>query len=119
MFNLRQINEWSADVKSAASLRGRYGNYTLLIRAQDLGTPSLQTEEALNICVTDYNDHPPEFISPPYNSTLKVPEVSVPGVPIVLVRPNLSETRGSKIFKLLKKFLVHSVQNDRLKLLAT
>lgn len=74
---MNQVNEWSADIKTVSSLRGKYGNYSLVIRAQDLGIPSLQAEEFLKICVTDYNDHAPEFVSPPLNSTLKVPEVSI------------------------------------------
>lgn len=76
LFQLTQINEWSADIRTVSSLRSKHGNYTLIIRAQDMGIPSLQTEESLKICVTDYNDHAPEFISPPFNSTLKVPEVN-------------------------------------------
>lgn len=64
------------EIITTTSLRGKHGNYTLLMRAQDLGMPSLLIEEPLKICVSDYNDHPPVFVSPPPNSTLKVPEVS-------------------------------------------
>lgn len=74
---MQQINEWSADVKTTTSLRGRHGNYTLIMRAQDLGMPSHLVEELIRICVTDYNDHPPMFVSPPHNSTLRIPEVCI------------------------------------------
>lgn len=75
LFALQQINEWTAEIRVLRQLRGKHGNYSLILRAQDLGTPSHNTEGHLNICVTDYNDHAPMFISPPYNSTLRVPEV--------------------------------------------
>lgn len=75
IFKLEQTSEWSAQIKATNSLRGKHGNYTLTMRAQDLGTPSMLVEEHLKICVIDYNDHPPMFVSPPHNSTLKVPEV--------------------------------------------
>jgi hypothetical protein len=48
-----------------------------MMRAQDLGTPSHLVEEPIHICVIDFNDHPPMFISPPHNSTLRVPEVNL------------------------------------------
>lgn len=75
LFALQQINEWSAEIRSLRPLRGRHGNYTLLLRAQDMGHPSHLVEAPLHICVTDFNDHPPVFITPPHNSTLRVPEV--------------------------------------------
>nr|CAH7720091.1 unnamed protein product [Callosobruchus chinensis] len=85
IFELHQNNEWSAEVRSTASLRGKFGNYTLLVRAQDLGTPSLLVEQPLNICVMDFNDHPPVFVSPPPNSTLKVPENATIGSALIQV----------------------------------
>lgn len=72
---MTQTNEWAAEIRPVGSLRGKHGNYTVLLRAQDLGTPSHLTEAEVHICVTDYNDHAPFFISPPHNSTLRVPEV--------------------------------------------
>lgn len=72
-----QTNEWTAEVRSVKSLRGKHGNYTVVLRAQDLGTPSHLIESELHVCVTDYNDHAPVFISPPHNSTLRVPEVNI------------------------------------------
>lgn len=75
LFDLYQNSEWTAQVRTTTSLRGRHGNYTLIVRAQDLGKPSFLVEEPLHICVADYNDHAPVFVAPPHNSTLRIPEV--------------------------------------------
>ncbi|KAK9745916.1 Cadherin domain [Popillia japonica] len=85
LFALQQINEWTAEIRVLRQLRGKHGNYSLILRAQDLGTPSHNTEGHLNICVTDYNDHAPMFISPPYNSTLRVPENATIGSALVQI----------------------------------
>jgi hypothetical protein len=53
-----------------------YGNYTLVLRAEDMGLPIKSALATLNICVTDFNDNAPKFISPPHNVTIRVPEVS-------------------------------------------
>ncbi|RZC35307.1 cadherin-23 [Asbolus verrucosus] len=84
-FALQQINEWSAELRTTTSLRGRHGNYTVMMRAQDLGTPSHLVEEPIHICVTDFNDHPPVFVSPPHNSTLRVPENATVGSALVQI----------------------------------
>lgn len=75
LFVIIQINANTAEIRNVEPLRGRHGNYTVVLRAQDLGTPSHLVEADLNVCVTDYNDHAPVFVSPPHNSTLRVPEV--------------------------------------------
>lgn len=75
LFTLRQTGDLTAEISTTKSLRGKHGNYTLLLKAQDLGSPSHIIEKPIEICVTDFNDHPPVFISPPHNSTLRVPEV--------------------------------------------
>ncbi|KAJ8962164.1 hypothetical protein NQ318_018121 [Aromia moschata] len=85
LFDLQQINDWSANIITTTSLRGRHGNYSLIMRVQDLGMPSHLVQERVTICVTDYNDHPPVFISPPPNSTLKVPENATVGSALVQV----------------------------------
>ncbi|KAI4457764.1 fat atypical cadherin-related [Holotrichia oblita] len=85
LFALQQINEWTAEIRVLRQLRGKHGNYSLILRAQDLGTPSHHTEGHLNICVTDFNDHAPMFISPPYNSTLRVPENATIGSALVQI----------------------------------
>lgn len=57
------------------SLKDRYGNYSLVVEASDLGEPSNEIKEEMFICVTDYNDHAPFFVSPPQNVTIRIPEV--------------------------------------------
>lgn len=57
-------------------LKDRYGNYTLIVEARDLGNPANMVRGELHLCVTDYNDHAPIFVHPPQNVTIKVPEVS-------------------------------------------
>ncbi|XP_050299893.1 cadherin-23 isoform X2 [Anthonomus grandis grandis] len=85
LFEVYQISEWSVQIKTTKSLRGKHGNYSLVIRAQDLGTPSFLVEELLHVCVMDYNDHPPVFVSPPHNSTLRVPENATVGSSLVQI----------------------------------
>ncbi|XP_066157175.1 cadherin-23 isoform X2 [Euwallacea fornicatus] len=85
LFDLYQNSEWSAQIRTTKSLRGRHGNYTLTIRAQDLGKPSFYVEEPLHICVMDYNDHTPVFIAPPHNSTLRVPENATVGSALIQI----------------------------------
>ncbi|KAL3277671.1 hypothetical protein HHI36_013017 [Cryptolaemus montrouzieri] len=85
LFTLEQINEWSAEIKVTGPLRDRHGNYTLLMRAQDLGTPSHLVEEPICISVIDFNDHAPSFITPPPNSTLRVPENATVGSALIQI----------------------------------
>lgn len=44
---------------------------------QDLGNPPNKVYATLDVCVTDYNDNPPVFISPQHNITIRVPEVFI------------------------------------------
>jgi len=60
---------------AARPLKGLYGNYTLLLQAQDLGIPSNAVTTEISICVNDFNDNTPRFISPQHNTTIRVPEV--------------------------------------------
>lgn len=46
------------------------------ITVQDLGIPPNSIVGYFNICVTDYNDNAPQFISPPQNITIRIPEVN-------------------------------------------
>ncbi|XP_026315340.1 cadherin-23 [Hyposmocoma kahamanoa] len=68
------------------SLKDRFGNYTLLVEARDLGVPSNVAKGELRLCVTDYNDHAPVFMHPPQNVTIKVPENATVGTTVVEVR---------------------------------
>lgn len=75
LFSLHQISDSSSEIIVSKSLKGRHGNYTLIIQAEDLGFPPRSIEREVFICVTDFNDHPPVFVSPPHNTTLRIPEV--------------------------------------------
>lgn len=77
LFILEQTDYWTATIKAARPLRGKFGNYTLHVEAHDLGTPIKKDNGILEICVTDYNDNPPFFTSPQHNTTIRVPEVCI------------------------------------------
>ncbi|KAJ8730632.1 hypothetical protein PYW08_002045 [Mythimna loreyi] len=68
------------------SLKDRFGNYTLVVEARDLGIPPNVVRGELKLCVTDYNDHAPVFVHPPQNVTIKVPENATIGTTVVEVR---------------------------------
>ncbi|CAH0406856.1 unnamed protein product [Chilo suppressalis] len=68
------------------SLKDRFGNYTLIVEARDLGIPANSVRGELRLCVTDYNDHAPVFVHPPQNVTIKVPENATIGTQVVEVR---------------------------------
>ncbi|XP_047019108.1 cadherin-23 [Helicoverpa zea] len=68
------------------SLKDRFGNYTLVVEARDLGIPPNVVRGELKLCVTDYNDHAPVFVHPPQNVTIKVPENATIGSVVVEVR---------------------------------
>ena len=74
-FTLEQTDYWTARLKASESLRGRFGNYSLKIEVQDLGIPPNKVYASLDVCVSDYNDNPPIFITPQHNITIRVPEV--------------------------------------------
>lgn len=76
LFMLEQTDYWTANIRAAHSLRGKFGNYSLHLEARDLGSPSNKDAAVLHICVTDYNDNPPLFISPQHNTTIRIPEVN-------------------------------------------
>ncbi|XP_077287524.1 cadherin 88C [Arctopsyche grandis] len=87
---LFQINQLPSDFSSAQivstkPLKDRYGNYTLTIEASDLGEPTNSVQEDMSICVTDYNDHAPLFVSPPQNVTIRIPENATVGTMVVEV----------------------------------
>ncbi|XP_043267778.1 cadherin-23 [Venturia canescens] len=91
-FILEQTDYWTAKIKAAGSLRGKFGNYSLELEARDLGTPANIDNERLDICVTDYNDNPPIFTSPEHNTTLRVPENVTVGTPIIRVEAKDADT---------------------------
>ncbi|XP_075231619.1 cadherin 88C [Lycorma delicatula] len=85
LFTIRPLDNWSAQVLSTGSLKARYGNYSLVVRAQDLGSPPNAVVANLHICVTDFNDNAPRFISPPHNVTIRIPENATVGSPVIIV----------------------------------
>jgi hypothetical protein len=85
LFDISGLDYSSAKIYAAQPLKGLYGNYTLLIRAQDLGSPPNSATAPIKVCVTDFNDNPPRFVSPPHNFTVIVPEVSTNNIYILLL----------------------------------
>jgi hypothetical protein len=60
---------------SAGNVMGRSVNVrplTLVVQAQDMGTPSLSSEVLVTVYVQDMNDHAPQFEQDEY--TKSVPE---------------------------------------------
>lgn len=74
-FYLKQTDHLNAVILTDRPLNGLYGNYSLVIMAKDLGVPANIVQKQLDVCVQDYNDHPPVFVSPANNFTIRVPEV--------------------------------------------
>jgi hypothetical protein len=72
---IENIDFSSARIMVARPLKGLYGNYTLLLQAQDLGIPSNAVTTEISVCVNDFNDNAPRFVSPQHNTTIRVPEV--------------------------------------------
>lgn len=85
LFRIENVDYSSARIFATVPLKGFYGNYTLQVEARDMGTPPNRVLTEVPICVTDFNDNPPRFISPPQNVTVKVPENTTVGSPIIQV----------------------------------
>ncbi|CAB0015650.1 unnamed protein product [Nesidiocoris tenuis] len=85
LFELDPVDPWSSKVLSTGSLKGRYGNYSLTIQAVDQGKPPKSAIANLDICITDFNDNAPVFISPPQNATIRIPENATVGSEIIQV----------------------------------
>ncbi|XP_054269612.1 cadherin-23-like [Macrosteles quadrilineatus] len=86
LFEIEPLDHWSARLYSPSSLKAKYGNYTLAINLQDLGTPPNSVVGNLNICVTDFNDNSPQFIYPPQNITIRIPENATVGSTVITVK---------------------------------
>ncbi|CAH0714568.1 unnamed protein product, partial [Brenthis ino] len=67
------------------SLKDRFGNYSLIVEARDLGIPANVVRGELHVCVMDFNDHAPIFVHPTQNVTIKVPENATIGSTVVEV----------------------------------
>ncbi|XP_022239300.1 cadherin-23-like [Limulus polyphemus] len=85
LFEIQTLEDNSAKILSQKPLRNRFGNYTLEIRAQDRGRPSLNSTETFHVCVTDVNDHNPIFFTPPSNYTIRIPENATVGSTVLHV----------------------------------
>lgn len=73
----------SATIVSRSSLRGKVGNYTLLVQVSDQGKPVRSSTSPVRICITDVNDHNPIFVKPPSNMTIRVAENATIGTRVV------------------------------------
>lgn len=76
LFKLVQRDPWNCVLFARRSLHDYFGNYTIVMQAQDLGTPVNIVEAELQVLVLDFNDHAPYFVAPGKNVTIRVPEVS-------------------------------------------
>lgn len=85
LFRIEQIDYLTANIYAKNSLKGYYGNYTLEVIVNDLGEPKNIVQSKMEICVSDYNDHAPVFISPTHNITIRVPENTTVGTSILQV----------------------------------
>lgn len=72
---MHSVDYLSSRLYTTSSLKNLYGNYSLLIRAQDEGDPQKSSLATVNVCVTDVNDNAPRFVSPPYNVTVRLLQV--------------------------------------------
>ncbi|KAJ9587165.1 hypothetical protein L9F63_019319, partial [Diploptera punctata] len=85
LFAIENIDFSTARIMAVRPLKGLYGNYTLLVQAQDMGTPANSVATQVSICVTDFNDNAPRFVSPQHNTTIRVPENATLGSTIIQV----------------------------------
>lgn len=85
MFKIVQRDANNADVYANDFLQGKYGNYTLRIAVNDKGVPPNVVYGELGVCVNDYNDHAPVFISPTTNTTIRVPENATVGTNLLQI----------------------------------
>ncbi|XP_050524905.1 cadherin-23 [Daktulosphaira vitifoliae] len=85
LFAIYNVDYWSGRLYTTSSLRNLYGNYSLLIRAQDGGTPQKSNLATINVCVIDVNDNAPRFVSPPYNATVRLLQNMTVGSSIISV----------------------------------
>ncbi|XP_042895459.1 cadherin-23 isoform X2 [Parasteatoda tepidariorum] len=85
LFGIENQDSNTARIVSRYSLRGRFGNYSLTLQAQDSGNPPLLTTARFQVCVTDVNDNSPVFVKPPQNYTIRVLENATLGSSVVEV----------------------------------
>lgn len=82
---MHQIDDWTANIYARTPLRNKFGNHTITITTRDLGVPSNIVTKTLDICISDFNDHPPVFVTPLHNTTLRIPENTTVGTQLLQV----------------------------------
>lgn len=85
LFKIIQRDATTAVIYAHDFLQGKYGNYSLQISVSDKGVPPNVVHGELNICVADYNDHAPVFVSPTTNTTIRVPENATVGTSLLQI----------------------------------
>ncbi|KAH9361060.1 hypothetical protein HPB48_002922 [Haemaphysalis longicornis] len=85
LFEVESLPDNTARVSTRFSLRGRVGNVTVALRAQDQGLPQRSSVQTFSVCVADVNDHSPVFVKPPQNHTIRIPENATLGTVVVEV----------------------------------
>ncbi|ETN63913.1 hypothetical protein AND_004358 [Anopheles darlingi] len=85
IFYIQQISPQSAEIYARGPLKNLYGNYTLDVIASDQGSTPNTVKDGVQICVADFNDHPPVFVVPSGNTTVKVFENTTVGKPFFQV----------------------------------
>lgn len=85
LFKIIQRDATTAAVYATDFLQGKYGNYSLRVSVSDKGIPPNVVYGELNICVADYNDHAPVFLSPTTNTTIRVPENATVGTSLLQI----------------------------------
>ncbi|XP_063590983.1 cadherin-23-like [Penaeus indicus] len=107
LFDLRMIDQTAAQVFAAKPLVGQYGNYSLIVQAQDRGFPPNSVMSKVDVCVTDFNDHAPLFVSPSVNLTIRVPENATVGSLVIQVRATDEDIgiNGAVRYRILKDAL--------------
>ncbi|XP_069668723.1 cadherin-23 isoform X2 [Periplaneta americana] len=86
LFSIENTDFSTARIMITQHLKGLYGNYSLIVQAQDLGIPPNSAVTQISICVTDFNDNAPRFISPQHNTTIRVPENATLGSVVIQVQ---------------------------------
>lgn len=70
------LNQFTGQVYVSGSLRGRHGNYVMVVLAKDNGNPPLYNSTEVHIAIEDVNDHTPIIYDPVINQTIIISEVS-------------------------------------------
>lgn len=71
LFNSFSLNATGGQLRISANIdREVIDRFVLVVRAYDLGTPSLSSTSTVNITVIDVNDNPPMFNPPSYSITV-------------------------------------------------